>query len=130
MPRRRLHLLIRKSHRYLGVILGLQFLLWTIGGLYFSWSDIDEIHRDFQRNSRLIPGNFSILSPTSAVQMNSISYLTQFTSLQLFNILQRPFYGRYFTSQQLKSIIIDAETGKLLEPIRKSSSGRCKRKFH
>ena len=39
---------IRKAHRYLGVLLGLQFLLWTISGLYFSWTNIDEIHGDLQ----------------------------------------------------------------------------------
>lgn len=37
---------IRKVHRYLGIFLGLQFLMWTISGLYFSWTDIDEIHGD------------------------------------------------------------------------------------
>ena len=37
---------IRKSHRYLGIFIGVQFLLWTIGGLYFSWTDIDNIHGD------------------------------------------------------------------------------------
>ncbi len=42
------HYYIRKTHRYLGVILGIQFLFWTIGGLYFSWTNIDEIHGDFQ----------------------------------------------------------------------------------
>jgi uncharacterized iron-regulated membrane protein len=30
----------------LGVIIGIQFLFWTISGLYFSWTDIDEIHGD------------------------------------------------------------------------------------
>jgi hypothetical protein len=40
---------IRRIHRYLGVLLGIQFLLWTIGGLYFSWSNMDEIHGDPQK---------------------------------------------------------------------------------
>jgi uncharacterized iron-regulated membrane protein len=42
--------LFRKTHRYLGLILGLQFLLWTCSGLYFSWTNIDEIHGDHFRN--------------------------------------------------------------------------------
>jgi uncharacterized iron-regulated membrane protein len=43
---------IRKVHRYLGIFLGLQFLMWTISGLYFSWTDIDEIHGDhFKKGS-------------------------------------------------------------------------------
>ncbi len=37
---------IRLLHRYLGIILGIQFLFWTISGLYFSWTNIDEIHGD------------------------------------------------------------------------------------
>ena len=35
---------VRKTHRYLGLIIGIQFLAWTISGLYFSWTNIDEIH--------------------------------------------------------------------------------------
>lgn len=34
---------IRKYHRYLGLIIGIQFLFWTLGGLYFSWTNIEEI---------------------------------------------------------------------------------------
>lgn len=41
--------LIRKTHRYLGLIIGIQFLAWTISGLYFSWNNIDEIHGDHFR---------------------------------------------------------------------------------
>jgi len=40
------HYWVRKSHRYLGLFTGIQFLLWTIGGLYFSWTNIDDIHGD------------------------------------------------------------------------------------
>ena len=41
-----IHFWIRKSHRYLGLFTGIQFLMWTIGGLYFSWTNIDNIHGD------------------------------------------------------------------------------------
>ena len=37
---------IRKTHRFMGVILGVQFLFWTLGGLYFSWSNMDDVHGD------------------------------------------------------------------------------------
>jgi len=36
----------RKIHRYLGLFIGIQFIFWTIGGLYFSWTNIEEIHGD------------------------------------------------------------------------------------
>jgi len=34
----------RKIHRYLGLFIGIQFLFWTLGGLYFSWNDMDDVH--------------------------------------------------------------------------------------
>lgn len=30
----------------MGIFVGIQFLAWTVGGLYFSWNDLDEIHGD------------------------------------------------------------------------------------
>ena len=118
MANRKLHLFIRRSHRCLGVTLGIQFLLWTIGGLYFSWSDIDEIHGDFQRKQPPhLSGTISMMSPTDALQANSIR-ADSLHSLQLINILQRPFYSiRYFTAQQLKTIVVDAETGEPRGPV-------------
>lgn len=41
----------RKTHRFLGIFIGIQFLFWTISGLYFSWTDIDEIHGDHYKKS-------------------------------------------------------------------------------
>ena len=46
MVQRKTLLRIRKTHRYLGLIIGIQFLAWTLSGLYFSWTDLDEIHGD------------------------------------------------------------------------------------
>lgn len=44
--------LIRKSHRYLGVFFGIQFLFWTIGGLYFSWTNIKSIRGEDVKKKR------------------------------------------------------------------------------
>ena len=55
---------IRRAHRYLGVFLGIQFLFWTVSGLYFSWTNLDEIHGNQFKRSR-IPMKFSnLLSPS------------------------------------------------------------------
>ncbi|MBA2562793.1 MAG: hypothetical protein H0V14_07740, partial [Chitinophagaceae bacterium] len=60
------HYYIRRTHRYLGVTLGIQFLFWTISGLYFSWTNIDEIHGDFQHKPppKLTSG-IHLISPDS-----------------------------------------------------------------
>lgn len=54
----------RKTHRYLGLFIGIQFLFWTISGLYFSWTDIDKIHGDHYKKGKtqkatIPPGFFS-----------------------------------------------------------------------
>lgn len=39
-------LLIRKIHRYVALVVGLQLLFWSAGGLYFSLIPIERIHGD------------------------------------------------------------------------------------
>lgn len=60
---------LRRLHRYMGVTIGFQFLLWTIGGLYFSWSDMDEIHGDYQRRPAplLLPDTTAWVSPSVVI---------------------------------------------------------------
>jgi len=64
MVKRQTALKIRKTHRYLGIFLGIQFLLWTSSGLYFSWTNIDEIHGDQFKNLDYQPRTFNnLISP-------------------------------------------------------------------
>lgn len=63
---------VRKTHRWLGVIIGVQFLFWTVSGLYFSWTDIDEIHGDhFIENHTASTAILPILDST--IEINEIS---------------------------------------------------------
>ncbi len=65
MVNRNIALKIRKTHRYLGLFLGVQFLFWTISGLYFSWTDIDEIHGDQFKNLEFQSQAFdNLISPS------------------------------------------------------------------
>jgi hypothetical protein len=84
MVNRKTSLRIRKTHRYLGIFLGLQFLMWTISGLYFSWTDIDEIHGDhFKKESE--PAVFEDLIALS--NANEKVY-----ALELKEIAGEPYY--------------------------------------
>jgi uncharacterized iron-regulated membrane protein len=88
------HYYIRKSHRYLGLILGIQFLLWTIGGLYFSWSNMEEVHGDFQKKPEpLLSTSLPLLSPTAALNnIHKTVGIDSVSSLQLIQILGKPYY--------------------------------------
>ncbi|MEO0525835.1 MAG: PepSY domain-containing protein [Bacteroidota bacterium] len=82
----------RKWHRYLGLILGVQFLLWTLGGLYFSWTNIEEIRGDDLKNSHpTMSTNLNYISPTLFLA-DSFEPSDSLRSLHLTTILGKPFY--------------------------------------
>mgnify|MGYP000877019241 CR=1 FL=1 len=101
------HYYIRKAHRYLGVLLGIQFLFWTISGLYFSWSDMDEIHGDFEkRKPQLLRADISVVSPSDVIKnVRQRHIVDSIVSLQLIDILGKPVY-------QLRYVGAEAHTGK------------------
>lgn len=84
---RKLSLKIRKAHRYLGIFLGIQFLFWTISGLYFSWTNLDEIHGDHYKNLEMKPLAFdNLISPSL------INFSDPIRSIEIRDINKKPFY--------------------------------------
>lgn len=100
MVNRKVAIKIRKAHRYLGLFLGIQFLLWTISGLYFSWTNIDEIHGDHFKQLSPSEPSFSNLLGTSDIES-----IPTITSLELTAIADKAYYWIN------DSILIDAKTG-------------------
>ncbi len=98
MVNRHTALKIRKTHRYLGLFLGIQFLLWTASGLYFSWTDIDEIHGDQFKNPDYQPKSFNNL--ISPAQLNVSGGLN---TIELRDIGNTPFY--WINNNQLYNAI-------------------------
>lgn len=85
MGKRKVALRIRKTHRYLGLFIGLQFLAWTVSGLYFSWTDIDAIHGDQFRKTPSTLGLFTQLYPLDSIP-------EQMETLHLVAIEKQPYY--------------------------------------
>jgi uncharacterized iron-regulated membrane protein len=86
MVNRHTALKIRKTHRYLGLFLGIQFLFWTISGMYFSWTNIDDIHGDQFRNLDYQPQVFTNLISPTRIDANNIH------SIELRDINNNPYY--------------------------------------
>ena len=111
MVNRQTALNIRKTHRYLGLFLGIQFLFWTISGLYFSWSDIDDVHGDQFINPEYQPKIFNdLISPSDLKIANGIH------SIQLRDINNTPYY--WVNENQL----FNAIDGKLKNSITKEEA--------
>jgi len=106
MKRSKLVRLNRKWHRYLGLILGIQFLLWTIGGLYFSWTTIDEIRGDNLKNATpTIPTDQTLISPSIFLP----EYLNKgdsLISLELTTILNKTHYRFEYVSNGIKNVVL------------------------
>jgi hypothetical protein len=87
-------LFIRKVHRYLGLFIGIQFLGWTISGLYFSWNDIDNVHGDhLRKNPHYISATDSVVSPSVAIQsLKSTTSVDSIHSIQLISLVGKPLY--------------------------------------
>jgi uncharacterized iron-regulated membrane protein len=129
------HFYIRRSHRYLGLLLGIQFLLWTIGGLYFSWSDMDEIHGDYQKKKvPLLRSDLALVSPSAVLDtIRKIHSVDSLVSIQLIDILGEPHYQircisaihDTLTHQQksgLMNHLAHAATGKLRHPLNQAEA--------
>ena len=98
MVKRKTALKLRKAHRYLGLFIGVQFIMWAVSGLYFSWTNIDEIHGDQFKKLHVEQVSFSNLqSPSELIGVVQ--------SLQLKDIAGKPFY--LVNDEKL----LDAQTG-------------------
>lgn len=91
---------IRKTHRYLGLFLGIQFLLWTVSGIYFSWTNIDDIHGDQYRDFTIQLASF-----TGLISSSKLEDSTEIKSLELRDINGTPYYWIN------KNTLYNAQTG-------------------
>ncbi len=41
-----LKIFIRKTHKWIGLLIGIQIFFWVTGGLIMSWFPIEEVHGD------------------------------------------------------------------------------------
>lgn len=116
MKRRNYKHYARRLHRYLGVFIGIQFFLWTLGGLYFSWTDIDEIHGDhLHHKTAAIIETGAMISPSEALSSNSSECKSSdLRSLRIVSILGDTFYVAVCDdgSGRETSLLIGAKDGK------------------
>jgi len=101
----------------MGLFIGIQFFLWTVGGLYFSWTNIDKIHGNHLVNfpNTKISIVDSLLSPNLAINRASL-HPEKVSSVHLANVLGKTVY-RIYTDSSL--VMVNAKTGQLRPPLSK-----------
>ena len=98
----------RKLEKLIGILgffLGIQFLFWTISGLYFSWTDLDEIHGDHFKKEK------EQVSFTNLININDLEFKDPIKSFELREIAYLPYY---FIND---SILFNAYNGNLKDSI-------------
>lgn len=118
---------IRKVHRFLGVALGIQFLFWTIGGLYFSWSNMDEIHGDHQKaHIHPLGVDLDLVNPQTIIEKikekDSINFVFDLKLIQIFDEPVYQFTYSKVHDRDKKIQLAYAQTGVLRAPLTKEEA--------
>ncbi|MCU0624902.1 MAG: PepSY domain-containing protein [Gemmatimonadaceae bacterium] len=122
----------RRLHRWLGLLIGIQFLLWTVGGLYFSWVDLDDVHGDhLVRPAPMVDVTGVATTPAAAVAaLRAREPVSSVTSVDLAMVAGAPTYrivatvddGRGGTRRIRR--LVDARTGAVRGPLTRDEAVR------
>jgi len=110
----------RKIHRYFGVIIGIQLFFWTLGGIFFTWSNMDQIHGDTNRKPQKAITEFAEWKNPSTVfkQISKSIPVDSIVTFRTINFLGESFYQvRFFSSGQQKISLVNVKTGLVRPPL-------------
>jgi len=113
---------IRKTHRFLGLVIGLQLLLWTVSGLYFSWNNIEEVRGEHlvAEPGLLAPDYSAWLSPGEAIASLSkhTSGVEGVSGVSLRSLLGGAVYEiNYLLNKKDHYALVDANSGEVRSPL-------------
>lgn len=124
--------LLRKTHRWLGLIVGLQLLAWTASGLYFSWFPINEVRGSHLRANQASNLDINQLRRTDLYK--AFSQLPDDAAVESIQAGTRDskavWYLRYKLQDSNQLVVIDALSSKLLEPISEVVARRIAKSFY
>ncbi|NNE66239.1 MAG: hypothetical protein HKN33_06700 [Pyrinomonadaceae bacterium] len=119
-------ILIRKSHRYLGVFIGIQVLLWTISGLFFSWTNIKGIRGDHLRADAdaIKPITGSISPSEIQSELSKAVSDPKIVSFRIVNVLEKNYFEVKYSARgkETRIALFDTSNGKLRDPISKKEA--------
>ena len=108
----------RRIHRYLGLVIGVQLLLWTASGLIFSWNSIQAVRGEhlIREQAPIDLKNYELTSigDVSAKVSDDHAVL----SVELRTMLGRPVYELTIEENDAHVFVLaDARSGETLSPI-------------
>lgn len=106
----------RRAHKWIGLIIGVQALLWMISGVYMTVISLDIIHGDHLAHTRI-----ESLDPR-AVRVDQADLAARYpglTSLRMKRLLGLEVYELH---QGRTTTLIDAASGKQISPLRQATA--------
>jgi uncharacterized iron-regulated membrane protein len=107
--------LVARIHKWLGLIVGAQLVIWTATGLFFATFHIDDVHGD-----KLVhpPGHAEPMD-LSRVKLSSTEALAAVAEDRPFEVRLRPLAGDpvYEIQAQIGVFLVSADTGEVLSPL-------------
>ncbi len=105
---------LRKVHKWIGLILGIQVLLWFVSGLVMSFLPIEIV-----RGEHLVPDDPATPVDVAALTMPLPAVLKGFSGSQVKEVRLRNLLGRpvYEVMAGEESALIDASDGRRLDPL-------------
>lgn len=101
----------RKAHKWIGLVIGVQALLWVCSGLYMTSISIDVIHGDHLAHAEQMPLEHSQVRVTPEVLSE------RFPGMQRFR-LKRFLSAQVYEVHHASGIsLVDATSGKVLSPL-------------
>lgn len=109
-------LVIRRFHRWLGIVAAVQLLIWTGSGLFFAVMPIETIRGSHLLESPAIfrLGHVSLVSPSSLVRHHKELSTVSLSQIQIAQRLNTPIY---VVKTDKDWLIFDAETAAKLAPL-------------
>ena len=106
----------RRAHKWIGLIIGVQALLWMISGVYMTVISLDIIHGDHLAHAHSEP------LEAGAPRLGQNELTSQYpgiTSLRIKRLLDTEVYE---VRQGDKTLLIDASTGQRISPLKQDTA--------
>jgi hypothetical protein len=108
-------------HKWVGLIVGLQILAWTVSGLYMTWFPIEQVRSEHlirEAKPRDLRAAKNLISPERAVEAVKASV----SRLELVDIAGRWMWR--IDSAGKPHMLIDAEKGQVISPLDEAEARR------
>ena len=110
----------RKIHKYLGLIVGIQLLLWAAGGLFFSLNPIARVRGETETSP---PASLDLTRPPASPAPALAELMAKHPGVEVLSVTLRPHLGgevfeiEYRYGGKTRWALADAPNGRLRSPV-------------